>query len=84
MSTSGLIRFHSQLMAARQELDVVPHGLTAANYTGCFWRYCEVSMPTNPPTAEALQARFGESGRDIPKRSRRTVSWPVDEACCRQ
>jgi hypothetical protein len=49
------------------DLGIVSESLTAANHTGWFLRYCEENLPANAPMAEALQARFRESGREVPQ-----------------
>jgi hypothetical protein len=50
-----------------EELGIASDALTAGNHRGQFLAFCEAHMPANALTAEALQARFRESGRDVPK-----------------
>lgn len=47
------------------ELDISADTLTAANHKGWFLRLCEEKMPADAPTAEALEARFRESGWEV-------------------
>jgi len=54
-------------IARAQTPAIAPEGLTAANHQNWFLRFCEDQLPKYAPTAEALQALFRKSGREVPQ-----------------